>query len=75
MSRKIQILVCKCGSKYAACVEPNCYTDTDWLNVLRQNVLEGGTVEMAAAESFAFEQCKCNEQPATEEPNLFSEVK
>jgi len=74
MSRKIQVLVCKCGSKYAACVEPDCYEDVDWLKDLGKCLQAGGTVEMADAESFMFERCKCNEQPTKEAPNLFSEV-
>lgn len=72
MSRKIQVLKCKCGAKYAACVEPDCYEDTEWLQVLGQCLKEGGTVEISDSETFRFEQCKCNEQSVSDEPNLFS---
>ena len=72
MSRKIQVLKCKCGAKYAACVEPDCYVDSDWLKDLGKCLKEGGTVEMSESETFRFEQCKCNEQSVSDEPNLFS---
>ena len=72
MSRKIQVLKCKCGAKYAACAEPHCYTDKEWLKDLKKHVKEGGTVEMCDSETFRFEQCKCNEQSVSDEPNLFS---
>jgi hypothetical protein len=72
MPRKIQVLVCKCGAKYAACVEPYCYTDKDWLKDLKKHIKEGGTVEMSDSESFTIEKCKCNDQNVSNEPNLFS---
>ena len=33
-SKKVQVIICKCGAKFAACVEPDCYTDKDWLKNL-----------------------------------------
>jgi hypothetical protein len=52
MPRKIQVLVCKCGAKYAACIDPYCYTDKDWLKDLKKHIKDGGTVEMSDSESF-----------------------
>ena len=74
MSRKIQVLLCKCGAKYAACIEPDCYIDNDWLKDLKKHIKDGGTVEMSDSESFRFEQCKCAEAEyeISKEPNLFS---
>lgn len=69
---KIQVLKCKCGTKYAACVEPDCYEDNDWLKDLGKCLKEGGTVEMSDSESFRFEQCKCNDKNMSDEPSLFS---
>ena len=59
---KIQVLICKCGSKYAACAEPHCYTNKDWLKDLKKHVKKGGIVEMMESQDFTFEECKCNEQ-------------
>lgn len=66
-TRKVQVLKCKCGAKYAACSEPYCYEDTDWLKDLRKCLKEGGTVEMESAEEFRFTSCTCED-----EPTLFS---
>lgn len=74
MTRKIQVLVCKCGAKYAACVEPNCYEDSEWLKDLGKCLKDGGTIEMSDSQFFRFEKCKCNEYPIMQEPNLFSTV-
>ena len=52
--RKIQVVKCKCGAKYAACTGPDCYEDTDWLKDLGKCLKEGGTVEMADADNFRF---------------------
>lgn len=35
-----------CGKIFAACREPECYTDADWLKNLKQYVQKGHTVEM-----------------------------
>ena len=65
--RKVQVLKCKCGAKYAACVEPNCYEDIEWLKGLGECLKNGGTVEMESAEEFRFTSCtrECD-------PTLFS---
>ena len=73
MAQKVQVLVCKCGAKYAACREPECYVDNEWLKDLKQHIKDGGTVEMMDPEKFEFESCKCKNQNLPEEPNLFSE--
>ena len=68
----IQVVKYKCcGSGFAACVEPECYTNKDWLKNLKQYVKEGHKVEMV--ESFTFEICKCNEVKKEEIklPSLF----
>ena len=58
-TRKVQVLKCKCGAKYAACIEPYCYEDTEWLKGLGECLKEGGTVEMSDTLTFRFEKCKC----------------
>ena len=69
---KIQVLICKCGAKYAACCEPDCYNDVDWLKDLGICLKDGGQIEMEDSEKFRFQKCTCNEQIVSDEPNLFS---
>lgn len=59
--RLAQVIVCKCGSKFAACVAPECYTEADWMKDVRKYVKQGCTVEVVEAGSFRFERCKCAE--------------
>jgi hypothetical protein len=56
----IQIIKHKCcGKTFAACREPDCFTDKEWQKELRKYVLSDKvTVEMV--ESFTFEKCTCN---------------
>lgn len=70
----IQILKYKCcGKIFAACCEPDCYTDKDWLKNLKIYVNRGDKVEMIENGSgFKFGKCECKELPKIEEPNLFS---
>jgi hypothetical protein len=60
---KIQIIKCRCGKIFAACVESECYTDKDWTKELRKYVNGGCTVEMIDSKEFiGFEKCDCNKQ-------------
>lgn len=66
----VQIIKCKCGSVFAGCIEPYCYTDKEWTKPLRQHVLEGCTVEMIKSTDFKFEKCKCVKPETKTEPKL-----
>ncbi|WP_294288523.1 hypothetical protein [uncultured Chryseobacterium sp.] len=69
----IQIIKYKCcGNAFAACHEPDCYTDKDWLKSLRKYVSQGATVEMIQPGQLQFKKCECKKQPASEEINLFN---
>jgi len=69
----IQVIKYKCcGKIFAACTEPECYTEKDWLRDLRKYVLRGDTVEMIEAGTLKFEKCTCKEIPKVEELNLFN---
>jgi len=61
MSKKIQIVKCKCGSTFAACWEPMCYEDKDWQKNLRKYLKQGATV--ATIENppggQLFQRCTC----------------
>lgn len=71
----IQVIKYKCcGKIFAACCEPECYTEKDWLKNLRQYALRGDIVEMAESGSVKFGKCECKYLPKVEEPNLFSAV-
>jgi hypothetical protein len=51
----IQIVKRKCcGSVFAACVEPDCYTDKDWLKNLKEYVNRGDKVEMIESGTLKF---------------------
>jgi hypothetical protein len=66
------VIICKCGSAFAACITPECYTDKDWQKDLRKYVKEGCTVEMRHSGDFNFERCKCNEKQEAEIKNQLS---
>jgi len=59
--RTAQVIICKCGSVFAACIVPECYLDIDWQKDLRQYVKEGCDVKIMEAKKFSLEKCKCKE--------------
>jgi len=61
---KIQTIICRCGKTFAACCEPHCYTDNEWLKDLKKYVNEGCSVIMIEHENVKLERCIC-------EPKLF----
>ena len=64
-----------CGKIFAACVEPECYLDTDWLKDIRHYAKRGDKIEMIESNiQIKFEKCECNKLPKTKEPDLFSEI-
>lgn len=67
----IQVVKYKCcESVFAACCEPECYTDSDWLKQLKKYVNRGDKVEMV--EDFKFGKCRCNK--TSKELDLFSSI-
>ena len=56
-----QVITCKCGSKFAACIEPHCYTDADWLKNVKHYVNAGCLINTIPASSFKFERCTCKD--------------
>lgn len=72
----IQIVKTKCcGSVFAACIEPDCYTDKDWLKNLKKYVNRGDKVEMVENGTFKFGgKCNCNDVVKTEQLNLFNSI-
>lgn len=70
----IQVIKYKCcGNIFAACCEPDCYTDTDWLKDLRKYVKRGDKVEMIPrGNGLQFKKCECNKKANTQQLNLFS---
>ncbi len=50
----------KCGGFFAACLEPHCYTDKDWLKSLKEYVNRGDTVEMIQNGTLKLQKnCEC----------------
>ena len=68
---KTQVIKCKCGATFSGCIEPYCYTDTDYLKELKKYVQEGCTVEMVEASEFKFQRCTCPKKEVKEQPELF----
>lgn len=57
----VQIIKYKCCDKvFAACCEPECYIDEDWLSNLKKYVLRGDKVSLVEWGDFKFEKCQCN---------------
>lgn len=61
-----------CGKIFAACHEPHCHTEKDWLRNKREYVLRGDTVEMVEG-GVKFDICECNLKPQTQ-TDLFSDL-
>jgi hypothetical protein len=71
----IQILKYKCcGKIFAACSEPECYTDKEWLKGLKQYVNRGDKVEMIEkGTGFKFGKCECKEEKSSNLSIQFAE--
>ena len=58
--KKVQIVKYKCcGKVFAACCEPECYIDRDWLKELKKYINRGDIVEIVDRGSFQFGRCEC----------------
>jgi hypothetical protein len=64
MSRRIQVIKCKCGSAFAACIEPDCYSDKKWQKDMRKYVKKGCTVDLIDGSSSEplFQKCVCEKK-------------
>lgn len=60
----IQVIKYKCcGNIFAACCEPDCYTDKDWLKDLKKYVEKGHKVEMIpSGQGLQFKKCECKKK-------------
>lgn len=56
-----QVIKCKCGEIFAACVEPECYMNADWQREMRKCVKKGCTVEIMPCGDAKMSKCKCKE--------------
>ena len=73
----VQVIKYKCcGKVFAACIEPECYTDKEWLRELRKYVLSGDKVEMVKSGGWKFEKCVCQSDELKDKNQLliFSDV-
>lgn len=71
----VQVIKYKCcGNVFAACCEPECYTDKDWLKDLKKYVKRGDKIEMAESGTFKFKSCECLKKPQpTSQYSLFQD--
>lgn len=56
----VQTVRCKCGCVFAACIEPECYMDKQWMKDLRRYVKKGNTVKVVPKDEFEFGKCTCD---------------
>ena len=55
----IQVVRYKCCNEiFAACIEPYCYSESDWQKDLRKYIKQGHKVEMIKG-GVEFGECKC----------------
>jgi hypothetical protein len=60
---KVQIISCSnCDAVFAACVEPECYSDAEWQKQLRKYVNRGEKVNLVDSGSWKFTRCECNKK-------------
>lgn len=59
--KQAQVIKCKCGSIFAACCVPECYTTSDWIKDLKKYVKAGFEVDMLNIGSFSLAKCTCGE--------------
>ena len=56
----LQVIKYKCcGAIYAACQEPDCYTEKEWIKHLKKSVKAGDIVQMIEPKTLEFGRCKC----------------
>lgn len=51
-----------CNVIFAACTEPECYTDDDWVKELKKYVERGDIVEMKESANVKFGKCDCKKE-------------
>ncbi len=56
---KCQVIKCKCGAIFAACIAPECYTDSEWLKDVKKYSKEGCEIDTIPKSEFAFGKCSC----------------
>jgi hypothetical protein len=69
--RRAQVIYCTCGALFAACLEPECYTDKEWLKDLSKYVKKGCTVDMINTENVGINWGECTCKENKNEPELF----
>jgi hypothetical protein len=68
----VQVIVCKCGATFAACTEPECYTEAHWKRDVTKYVKKGCTIKMIPAEENQWGECTCpKSKQKVEQPMLF----
>lgn len=55
----VQVTKCPCGKIFAACREPECYTNSDYQKNTRAYIKKGCTVSMVENGKWEFEECTC----------------
>lgn len=67
---KAQIIICRCGSTIAACVEPYCYTDARWHKDVKDYTKKGYKIDTVECVDLKMAQCICKD-PSENQLKLF----
>ncbi len=57
----VQIVSCQCGVTFAACSEPYCYEDKEWIANLKKYFSIGCKILMANNGEWSFGTCECED--------------
>lgn len=67
-TRGVQVVRYKCcGEIFAACTEPECYTESDWQKNLREYAKRGEIIEIVESGSVRMSKCKCEKKETDSE--------
>ena len=71
----VQVIKYSCCEKiFAACREPECYSDPAWLKSIKRSALQGDTIELLESGNVQFGLCECKKKNSITQPHLFSEL-
>lgn len=62
MEKNTQVIKCHCGEIFAACVEPYCYQEKEWIKEPSEYSKKGYKIEMQSG-GVKFGNCICEKKP------------
>jgi hypothetical protein len=68
--KRAQVVKCRCGNIIAACIEPECYQDAQWMRDVRNYAKKGYAIDVLDCKSFKFNKCTCKPNQVTKTGEL-----